>query len=233
MKKYTSILILLSGSTALPLGGLLLLMALVESGLFYFSIQEDIPLDAVFQNSMISLAAGAILLLWMAALLIPRFARGGMTLGRLQVGPRALYLTHALYNALTLVILWGFQVMLLLGFAHLYGQTADPSLFGPQTTMLAFYRVDLLHGLLPLADWVPWVRNIAYILALGFAAAYPATDRGQGLKSLLLAGALTVSAGLTIPAKMDGNLAIAGLIGGIAVTAIYAAMHPTYGGGAE
>ena len=131
------------------------------------------------------------------------------------------------------MILWGFQVLLIIGFAWYYGRTADPSIFGLQSTVLTFYRVPFLHGLLPMADWAPWVRNIACILALGFAAAYPATDEGQGRNALALAGSLTVVAAWTFPAAMDSRMVIAGVIGSIAAAVTYAVQEPTYGGGGE
>ena len=83
MKKYTSILMLLAGSTALPLVGLLVILAVAEGGLFYLHNDPSFPLDSVFQSSRLGIAAAVVLFLWMAALLIPRFSRGSMTLARL------------------------------------------------------------------------------------------------------------------------------------------------------
>lgn len=233
MKKYTSIFMLLAGSTILPLAGLLLLMALAEGGLFYLSAGADVPFDQALREGHTALVSALVLVLWMVVLLLPRFSRGGMTLARLQVSPRAIYLCHALYNALTLCILWGFQVLAILGLGAYYGRIADPQLFGPQTVMLAFYREEFLHGLLPLADWMPWARNIAFILALGFAAAYPATDKGRGRHGLFLAAFITVAVIWSFPAKLNGAGALLMLICALGTALLYGFRQPTYGGGGE
>lgn len=187
MKKYTSILMLYARSTIFRLLGILVLTGAVETGLFCLAMDPALPLEQVFSSSHIPLACGVAFLLWTVTLSLPQFTKADYTLRRMQLKPRALYLCHAVYNTLCYVLFWCFHTCLLLILFHWFGTTADEVTFGPQSIMLAFYRIDFLHSLLPLADWTRYLRNSCMALLLGAAAAYPLSQRGKHSSQLIMA----------------------------------------------
>ncbi len=179
MKKYTSILMLYARSTIFPLLGILLLAGAVEAGLFYLAMDPALPLEETVLNSRISLVCGAAFLLWTAALSLFQLFKSGYAMRRVQLKPRTLFVCHTLYNALCYVLFWSFQVCLLWGLFRWFGTKADPVIFGPQSTMLTFYRIHFLHSLLPLSDWTLYLRNGCLSLLLGAVTAYPLFKRGS------------------------------------------------------
>ena len=92
------------------------------------------------------------------------------TLRRLPLPEEAVTLLWAAVHAACLVILWAFQLGLVWIFWRLFNR------FGPASgqTLELFVNVygnDFLHGLLPLADGSRHVRNVLWVLSLGFATA--------------------------------------------------------------
>ena len=55
--------------------------------------------------------------------------------------------------------------------------------YGPQAVLLASYRVDLFHSLLPLADWGVYVCNCIMAVALGAATAYFSAMERRGRRA--------------------------------------------------
>lgn len=216
MKKYTSVIALYARATLGKLLALLVLTGLVETGLFYLAMDPALPLEAVFANTHIPLACAVGFGLCVALLTLPAFQKAGYTLGRTQLNLRARYLCHICYNALCFLMFWSFQVCLLVGLFHWFGTRADETMFGPQSILLAFYRTDFLHSLLPLADWTRYLRNVALILGLAAMTARPLTRRGSrgsqiGLVVLTLCAMWVFPAPLT-SRPMDWFLMIISLI---------------------
>lgn len=92
------------------------------------------------------------------------------TLQRLPLSEEAVTLLWAAVHVGCLVILWAFQLAVVWGLWLLYNR------FGPSSgqTLELFVNVygnDFLHGLLPLADVSRHVRNILWVLVLGFETA--------------------------------------------------------------
>lgn len=179
MKKYTSTLMLYAHSTIFHLLGILVLTGIAEITLFFHAADPSLPLEEVFFNSHISWICGISFLLWTITLSLPTCSKSGYTIRRMQVTPCMLFLCHTIYNALCNVLFWSFHVCLLLILFHRFGTGTDVDLFGPQSILLAFYRIHFLHSLLPLADWTLYIRNGCFALLLGAAAAYPLFCRGS------------------------------------------------------
>ena len=176
MKHYLSVMMLFARSTFYKLLGLLALAGIAETVLFYDASGASYSLENAFQLSHIPHVAGAVFLAWFLVLFASPLRQAGFTLCRLSINRRQLYLCHTLYNLLACVIFWAFQVCLLPGLFAWYGtQHTDPAIFSSQSILLAFYRNDFLHSLLPLADWTRYLRNLFLALIIGSSAAYPMT----------------------------------------------------------
>lgn len=224
MKKYVSLLMLYAGATVPRLLALLGLTAAVETGLFYAAMSPGRNLEEVFAASHISLVLAAAFLLLTLLLTLPRFDAAQSTFARLSLRPQAIFLCHALYAACCYLILWGFQVCLLMGLFHWYGSQASEELFGPQSIVLTFYQIPLLHALLPLAHWSVYLRNFAFALTLGFAAAFPNTRPGKRVV-LLLPAMLAIALFFVFPAQLDHqarSFVMAGVALCLAAWALYA-----------
>ena len=68
-------------------------------------------------------------------------------------------------------LLWGWQTVVLYLLCSIHSACAAPEYASVQTTVLAFYRNDFLHNLMPLADVFRWIRNFLLVLLLGTATA--------------------------------------------------------------
>ena len=200
MKKRSSIWMLCAGSTVNRLLALLVLMAAGSAGLFWLARPQESSnwpgLEMAFRQSHISWLFLLIFLLWTAVLLMPEHTKAMYTLNRLQVTPRQILVIQSCYNALSYVVLWGAQVLLLIALFRWAGSTMPRELYGPQSILLAFYRDDTLHSLMPLADWPRYLRNLAVLIGCGTSAAV--VSRGLRRTNLYLVPLLVLAGGLAI-----------------------------------
>lgn len=200
MKKYASVCMLYVGSAANRLFGILALMIGVETLQFWLTMTRhpSWELKIVFLHSRIIWTMGVILVLWTMTWAMFSHAKAKYTLERLRISRRSTVLCHGACAAVSYILLWGVQVLLLLVLFHWYGVHTPPTQitidclgtaeihtihhYGPQTIAQMFYGVPVLHGLLPLGDWPFYVRNLVLVLALGgCCAAIPMTlERGKG-----------------------------------------------------
>ena len=179
MKKQISIWMLYAGSTVKKLLALLVLMAAAEAVLFRRaanSLEQTGELwarglDRVFAQSWIPLVFFVIFLLWTAVLLVKSHADAACTLERLQLPGKNILAIHTCYNILSYLVLLAVQVLVLVGLFRWYGSTVPESIYGPQSIMLAFYRSEFLHSLLPLADWTRYLRTLGVTVGMGLAVA--------------------------------------------------------------
>lgn len=100
------------------------------------------------------------------------------TLDRLRIGKKAFCCWHALHAGLCFLICWAIQALTALTLCALWTLRFDPA--GTQTVFLAVWRSPYLYNLLPLFDWVRWLRNLLLAAALGCAAADFALRSRQG-----------------------------------------------------
>ena len=179
MKTYTSVIALYARATLGKLLAILALTGLVEAGLFYLQMTPSMSLEAVFAQTHIPLVCAAGFALYIAVLTMPAFLKAGYTLSRMRLTLKGRFLCHVVYNVLCFLIFWGFQVTLLVGLFHWFGTQAEEAVFGPQSILLTFYRVDFLHSLLPLADWLLYLRNAVLMVGVGAMTALPLSRQGS------------------------------------------------------
>lgn len=231
MRKHLSVFMLLSRSTIYKIIALLLLMAVVELGLFWFVFsrgvtEEGFALELLVEQSCIFwvFAAGFLLLtLLLGSTTYEASARQGYTLLRLSISPRWVFFWQCVYNLLCYLLFWAVQLLLVMAMSRIYMAKAAPEFLSGQTVFLAFYRNSFLHGLLPLDDVMFWVRNGAMFLALSLCAAhYP---QAQRMRRWLMPMILTLIMAASFPCEI-GNITNCVAVISVGFFAVYyALMH--------
>ena len=175
MRKYASVITLFVRSTLSHLLILLGVMAVSQTVVLSMAMEKASYEELAPDWTIISLiyAAGFILLtLDLCRIGCNYGAKTSYTIQRLQISERAFCLCQAIYNGAAYLIFWAFEVLILWALCFFLAHTADPSDISLQATMLTFFNVDFLHGLLPLAETSRYIRNIFLVLGMGAASAY-------------------------------------------------------------
>lgn len=193
MKKRLSILMLAARFTVCRVILLLLGMSIVQVGLFWLALGKGSthPLD-VFLRSYNNGWAAVIAFILMCVLLGKSVNGSGgsmsaYTVERLSVGEIEFTGWFALYNALMFLVFWMWEALTVLSMCLIYVRyTPQEVAVGPQTIFLASYRVEYLHRLIPLADISGWVRNGAFVMALGICTAANAYHERGGRRGVAI-----------------------------------------------
>ncbi len=151
-------------------------MALWEGTRFYVCLRSErgYMLGDVISRSNVSIVFSWVLGLWV--LILARTERGWEeksrnTLHRLTLSPRGIFWLKAVFNIGCLTVLFAVQIWLAIWMVETYGRERPEVYASPQRLFLAFYRIQFLHCLLPLAETGKWVRNLLLVLALGMETA--------------------------------------------------------------
>ena len=185
MKRVVPIMGLYVRSSIYRILGVLAAMIAVEAAVFHDHLQRaadvanleldgtvDYTLDGIWNLGLWQVCAVAFLVVTVL-LCLPGCSfstRTEYTLGRLSCNEKEIFLAQATVNLLFYLIFWGVQVLAVFGLCRYYAFRLPEACTG-QTVFLAFYRSDYLHSLLPLADWLLWLRNLLLVLALSVSAA--------------------------------------------------------------
>lgn len=212
MRKHLAVLALWARLKLGKVFGLLVLMAVFEAALFggrLLRAGEDPPLleDLLWGISILC----AVTFLAVFALLCWEPGERRYTLGRLSVSEEAVVLWSAACNSVCLLALWAVQTAAALALCAWYAASLPPEYASGQTLFLAFYRLEFLHGLLPLADWGVYLRNLFLALALGFGAAVQPYRYRRSGKLPLLPAALAAATVVLFPqetANFQDNLTL-------------------------
>lgn len=166
----------------------LILMTAVEIAMFsrrlqaFAEFEADTYLAVYYSRFDRIFYASDILTLFLAAFCLVSFAlvwsqlethgtRSSYTLKRLRVTGDHLFWVTTGYNFLCYLLLSAVQIGTALWMCRLYRERMSAQLVFSQYEFLAFYRTDLLHGLLPLADVAKWIRILLMFFALSAIAA--------------------------------------------------------------
>lgn len=202
MKRYGSVLALLARSSIYKILALLAAATAAECALFGWWLRRGVPeeegfgLEAILAQSGVLYAFGAAALAVCLALALTGCAfssRTGYTLRRLQIPEWQVALLQFGYNALALLVLWGWQAAVALGLCRWFA-AACPDQTTTQTIFLAFYRSPFLHAVLPLQNAVIWWRNGLLLVTLAATAAAFPYDQRRGRKPLALPMAFALAA---------------------------------------
>lgn len=196
MKRYVSLFGLWTRQCVYKFLLLMLIMAAAETGLFALQIDAGCALEYALEHGYINIAC-AVCFVLLCAMLSAAGCQGsgklGYTLSRLRVGFWGAYICHWLHNSIYFFLFWCAQTGIMLGLCALHKHALGVD-YGPQAVLLASYRVDFFHSLLPLADWGVYVCNALMVLALGAATAqFSAQERrGRRGKAIIIMAAITV-----------------------------------------
>ncbi|MDE6640726.1 MAG: hypothetical protein K2K63_09390 [Acetatifactor sp.] len=112
-------------------------------------------------------------------------SRSGGTMLRLRLSGSRIFWIKTAYNTACLVLLFAVQIWLCIWLVGVYGREAEEVYASPQRLFLAFYRIDFLHCLLPMAEAGKWVRNVLLLLSFGMEAARRA-EKTEYIQPILL-----------------------------------------------
>ena len=193
MKKRLSILMLAARFTVCRVILLLLGMSIVQVGLFWLALGkgDTYSLDVLLENNNNGWAAVIGFLLLCVLLGKSVNGSGGAmnayTIDRLSVSEIEFTRWFALYNGLMFLVFWLWEALTVLSMCMIYmWQMPQEVVVGPQTIFLASYRVEYLHRLIPLADISGWVRNGAFVMALGICTAANAYHERGGRRGVAI-----------------------------------------------
>jgi hypothetical protein len=109
-----------------------------------------------------------VLLLYMLGMDVGKSVKTVYTMNRLGLSENQMTLVFGLVFSGYFLLYWAFQIALCYGFFVWYSRFA---LVGSNTWMLACWRSEWLHTLLPLGEWWGYLRNLAICASFGFTAA--------------------------------------------------------------
>lgn len=179
MRKYTSV-----GALALRLTWKPVLLTFVAVGLiqWFWGYNISGSLGAAFEMGIAGAvtSVGMLGILGLMAVLILagvhlRGSRFPDTLCRLRIPPRTVGFLFAAVFSGYFFLYWMFQLAMVLVFYTRYAQAVNPSV---NHLLVAAYRSEYFHLLLPLRDGLGYWRNLAICLNFGFTAALCQRHRG-------------------------------------------------------
>lgn len=172
---FLSLLTLLARSSIYKVMAVLGAMVLAEIILFFAGGQSDHGVSEVFFNRMVFavfiIALGLVFCLLMQTQQ-EMGSQAQFTMQRLLLSGAGIYFTEVFYNLLCLIFVFAVQIWLSIGMLKAGGISSRQDIF------LAFYRIDFLHCLMPMAEGGRWVRNILLLFsfAMGTACGFGKRD---------------------------------------------------------
>ena len=173
MSKHLSVLMLYVRSTLYRFLLLVLAMAAVQTVFFALAFRGAegyIGLNTIIEGTHPDIVFAACFLLLCVLLCLPGcdfWSKSGYTISRLRISHRMVFLWQSVGNAGFIFLLWAAQVCIVMVFCGIYVGRYPQE----QAAMLLFYSNDFLYNLLPLAETIVLVRNIALLFALAVTTA--------------------------------------------------------------
>ena len=177
MKKITSAALLALKLTWLAALAFTLTGAAVQIfNVFRELMPGGVPLQTTFGfEEILRSAAEPVGRFWMALLLFMlgigqnKGSKSVYTMNRLGLSEMQTTLVFGAVFSGYFLLYWAFQIALCYGFFVWYSRF---TLVGSNTWMIACWRSEWLHTLLPLGEWWGYLRNIVICLSFGFTAAF-------------------------------------------------------------
>ena len=192
MNKHLSVFKLLARSTIWKVLAVLLLMTVTESLLFFRQEGKlagqagGYYLESLFYGSYIFLVFLAAYVA-ISAILYGTGSRPGSrqdyTLQRLGVSGYAIIAWQSLWNLICFLLLWTVQLLTVYLLLQNHLAKYPYAGFTQHHIFLAFWRHDVLHGLLPTADTLVWLKDLILLLAVSMITdygSYVARRAGKG-----------------------------------------------------
>lgn len=208
MKKHLSVFGLFVRASLVPMIVLFTVTAAVQTGMFYTrlipylgAIHPDdggyiLGLESLFGRTYIPHTAlvSLILLTVLLALQGTAFSsKCGYTMMRLSVSESSAFLWQAGYNSLSFLLFWAIEGVLMYTLCSVYAANIVNAT--GQTVLLALYRDEFLHGVLPLHDISRIIRNVVFCITLGTMTAYYTHTQRNGRGSIVIGPMLAYAIG--------------------------------------
>lgn len=194
MKKVSSAALLAIKLTWKVALAVFLLTALLQTGAIYLELMPGgVPLqttfgfEALLQTAVQGAGKWWIVMLMVFLTLNTAASRGSKTIYTMnRLGLSEMNMTFVFGGVFSLYFLlyWVFQLGMAYGFFAWYSRF---SLVSSNAFMLACWRSEWLHLLLPLGEWLGYVRNIVICLSFGLCTAFGAQRSRHGKQPLELA----------------------------------------------
>ncbi len=238
MNRYLSVFGLSARSTLYKLIGVIIIMAVVQAGMFLYTLNNaegSILLENLIDKSKIAFAFGLGFLGYYMILcgVSKNTSNAAMTMHRLSIPDGTANWIAVIYNIMALIIFLAAELAICLALSQIY-LNSDVSGSYQHVLFTAFYRSDLLHTLLPLEDYVTLASDIIYVLALSIIAAYIQQQERRSKRNALGYSLGGVLAGIAIAGFLQDSAnpdmigaTIAGLF------AVYAAVCISKGGAVD
>lgn len=123
-----------------------------------------------------------VLLMFMLGIGQNKGSKSVYTMNRLGLSENQMTLIFGFVFTGYFLLYWAFQIALCYGFFVWYSRF---TLVGSNTWMIACWRSEWLHTLLPLDEWWGYVRNVAICLSFGFGAAFDSHRARHGKHSMV------------------------------------------------
>ena len=192
MKRYLSVFEMIARSSMYKV--LLAIAAMVVAELIYFYLAitnvHGTSIEEYIDDSYFGIVFKIKYTLITVFLILPGMNIGSVqsyTLKRLRIKEKWIYWLQATYNFLAFVLLWGVQLMVILGMIIIFANNSPEGvIITNQTMFLAFYRDQFMHSILPLEDAINWLVLISVGAVTALAAAEFTKLQRVGKKALEL-----------------------------------------------
>lgn len=175
MRGHLSVFMLFIRASLLPVLITGILMAAVQTGYyFYFCAGDELLLENMVDNARFDIffmVFAALMLFLLCRACAGRRGKPVYTLHRLSVGPKVIFIWQSLCNALLILVFFAVEIFTMLFISAHFISTAGEEYATSQSLMLAFYRCDFLHSLLPMEETSRWIRNLAIIIGMAIICA--------------------------------------------------------------
>ncbi len=175
-KPILSLWALLARCSIYKVLAVLVVMALAEVLLFYRCLRTGAgyTLKSAVENSHLSVVF--VTALWLVCFVLAWTqgrldAKSSAAMLRLRLSGSRIFMIKTAYNMVCIIMLFTAQIWLAIWLVGGYGREMGEIYASPQRLFLAFYRINFLHCLLPMAEIGKWVRNLLLLLAFGTEAA--------------------------------------------------------------
>lgn len=175
MRKHLSVIMLILRCFVYKLLLIMLCMAAAEAAIIFFMPEAKMQLlfDLIDSSrvNFVYTAAAALLMISLIGVCSFGNSHPRYTLARLSVSERTVMFWHWLCGALSFLILWLWQIVLLYAIAIWHIGAAEPGYVSHQSIYLATFRSTFIHSILPLDDVSRFLRNIVIALCMGGSCA--------------------------------------------------------------
>jgi len=177
MKKKLSVFGLAARMSIYKVMVLLIVLAAAET-LLFLRVDEKMDYiyfieDAVKESYIFFAYIIGFVLLCLILMESPKFGKSHQeySIHRFGLSPKDTVIWWGVYNASAIIIFNIFQLLIIMALCSWHMTNWNYS-SGNQTMLLAFYRSAFLHELMPMDDWISWIKNIMVPAAAGIHIAY-------------------------------------------------------------